>query len=65
MRRWRSVLLLLAVAAFLLAAIATNPGSAGSESGIVQAFSLQVGSAAFFWLGVLCFLVAAWRWGGT
>lgn len=58
MRRWRATALILAVVAFGVAALGLSPGLAG---GLLP----HAGSMAFFWLGVVCFLVAAWGRPGT
>ncbi len=54
MRPWRLTALILAVAAFVLAA--SGP--------VLPGFSPEVGRATFFWVGVVCFLAAAWGWRG-
>jgi hypothetical protein len=63
MRRWRVVALILSLLAFTLAAagsVELGPGAA-----FFRTVALKVGGTTFFWLGVACFLVAAWRGGGT
>jgi hypothetical protein len=51
MGRWRVAALILAVVAFVLA-------------GIADRFSFQVARPALFWLGIVCFLAAAWGGAG-
>ena len=57
-QRWRLLALILAVLAFGLAA-------GGAEPWLLGGFSLPGGRMAFFWAGVVCFLVAIWGRGGT
>ena len=52
------------VAALLLAVVAFGVAGIGSPTWF-GALPLYVGRIAFFWLGVVCFLVAAWGRGGT
>jgi hypothetical protein len=54
MRAWRLAGLVLAVAAFVLAAAGPSLG----------AFSLEGQGMMFFWVGVVCLLAAVWGRGG-
>ena len=58
MRRWRVAALILAVLAFALAGL-------GPETWLPKSVPFQVGSAAFFWLGVVCMLAAVWGRAGA
>lgn len=56
--RWRVAALIMAVVAFGLAGL-------GLPTWLLNVFPVQVGRTAFFWLGVMCFLAAAWGRPGT
>ena len=58
MGRWRVAALILAVMAFGL------PGL-WPPTWLPESFRLQAGRTALFWLGVVCFLAAAWGRAGT
>lgn len=60
MRGWRLIALLLAVAAFGLAA--AGSGQVGLR---FLARAISGGDRIFFWVGVGFFLLAVWRKGGT
>jgi len=58
MGRWRVAALILAVVAFGLAGL-------GLPTWLPGGLPLHAGRTAFFWLGVVCFLAAAWGRPGT
>jgi hypothetical protein len=58
MGRWRVGALILAVLAFGSAAL-------GMPTWLPGGLSLHAGQKIFFWLGVVCFLVAMWGRPGT
>jgi hypothetical protein len=62
MASWRSLALILAILAFLLAA-AASPGAAAGVP-VMGELLVRVGQMPFFWLGVFCGLAAVWRRGG-
>ena len=49
----------------ILAVIAFGLGALGSPIGLPTGLSLHAGRMVFFWLGVVCFLGAAWGRPGT
>jgi hypothetical protein len=66
MRRWRQWSMILAVLAFAVAAVRSSEGAwGGFTSWLVEGWLSQVRSMAFFWAGVVLFLVSVWRRGGT
>jgi hypothetical protein len=62
MASWRSLALILAILAFLLAA--TGSPDVASKVPVLGTLLLRTGGMPFFWLGVLCFLAAVWGRGG-
>jgi len=62
MASWRSLALIPAILAFLLAAIG-SPDVAPNVP-VLGTLLLRTGGMPFFWLGVLCFLAAVWGRGG-
>ena len=58
MSRWRVAVVFLAIVAFGLAAL-------GSPTWLPGGLWLHAGRMVFFWLGVVCFLGAAWGRPGT
>jgi hypothetical protein len=62
MAPWRYLVLILAILAFLLAA--TGSPDFATKVPILGGLLLRTGGMPFFWLGVLCFLVAVWGRGG-
>jgi|GEM_PF-912239 len=62
MGRWRSLVLSLAILAFLLAAAGSPELS--SKVPVLGGLLLWTGGMPFVWLGVVCFLAAVWGRGG-
>jgi hypothetical protein len=62
MAPWRSLVLILAILAFLLAAVGSP--DVAPRLPVLGTLLLRTGGMPFFWLGVLCFLAAVWRRGG-
>ena len=61
MRGWRRGLMILAILSFVLAgAKSTGVNPTGLLAVVLDGWYLRVSSTAFFWIGVVCFLAAAW-----
>lgn len=66
MRRWQRGTVILALLAFMLAAIRSGQGGGGDLAAwLFGGWLAPVGSTAFFWAGVVLFLVSVWGRGGT
>jgi hypothetical protein len=53
------------VAALILAVMAFGLPGLWPPTWLPESFRLQAGRTALFWLGVVCFLAAAWGRAGT
>ncbi len=61
MRGWRLALMLLAILSLVLAgARSTGVNPSGLLALVLDGWYSRVSSATFFWIGVACFLIAAW-----
>jgi hypothetical protein len=61
MRGWRLGLMLLAILSFVLAgARSMGVTPTGLLAFVLDGWYFRVSSATFFWIGVVCFLAAAW-----
>jgi hypothetical protein len=61
MRGWRREAMILALLAFAMAAVRSGgSGAAGPAAWLFAGWISQIGTMAFFWTGVVMFLVSVW-----